>query len=324
MKNGGQHLDEREAAPHFLNLINSGRGYFIGRIGGTDWDLVSYYYQKVYLHKTSDAATILTDPPFIGRLGTVKSWNGFYDLRGSPDSGVVFCERLIEFYRSFDLATVGNAKLLTTLGFIKEGEWAYSPESNAEYRTSLIGNVVSCDLCNYRYIEDMCGFFCEIYPHLSGKKVLVCCPFTKSFEEQIVRGSLLFSNHPNKAFRYPQFDLVSLPTPITYDGAKHYPHHDWFETCDSLCATIDNLDFDLALLSCGSYALALGSHIKSLGRGAIYMGGALQLYFGVAGRRYLQEYYTKFMNRHWISPREVPDVTVQDESAPSEAWGAYW
>ena len=75
-------------------------------------------------------------------------------------------------------------------------------------------------------------------------------------------------------------------TPITYAGlpAEFYPGVDWFSTVKQLQKEISRIDFDIALLSCGSYAMPLGVHVaRQLERKAIYVGGVLQLYFGIMG-----------------------------------------
>ena len=50
---------------------------------------------------------------------------------------------------------------------------------------------------------------------------------------------------------------------------------------------ISKLEFDIALLGCGGYGLPLCEFIKSkMNKSAIYIGGGLQLLFGVMGKRW--------------------------------------
>ena len=54
-----------------------------------------------------------------------------------------------------------------------------------------------------------------------------------------------------------------------------------------MCEEIRRLDFDIALLSCGSYAMPIGTFIKNeMGKKALYMGGPLQKMFNIGGARY--------------------------------------
>ena len=54
-----------------------------------------------------------------------------------------------------------------------------------------------------------------------------------------------------------------------------------------MCNDISKIEFDIALLGCGGYGLPLCNYIKTkLGKSAIYIGGGLQLLFGVTGSRW--------------------------------------
>ena len=54
-----------------------------------------------------------------------------------------------------------------------------------------------------------------------------------------------------------------------------------------MCNDISKLDFDIALISCGGYGVPLSYYIKKeLQKSAIYIGGGLQLLFGVMGKRW--------------------------------------
>ena len=59
---------------------------------------------------------------------------------------------------------------------------------------------------------------------------------------------------------------------------------------------IADIDFDIALLSCGSYAMHLGNYIKdSLNKKSIYLGGILNMYFNIYGERYNPDGNYKFI-----------------------------
>ena len=54
-----------------------------------------------------------------------------------------------------------------------------------------------------------------------------------------------------------------------------------------MCNDIKDLDFDIALLGCGGYGLPLCNFIyKKMNKSAIYVGGGLQVLFGVMGKRW--------------------------------------
>lgn len=77
-----------------------------------------------------------------------------------------------------------------------------------------------------------------------------------------------------------------------------YPHCDWLETLAYLKGEMEKIDFDIALPSCGSYAMPLGLHARDVtGKKAVYVGGVLQLLFGVIGRRYEDPFFLDVINK---------------------------
>ena len=161
---------------------------------------------------------------------------------------------------------------------------------------------------------------------LQGKKVLVVSPFSKSIESNFTNRRDFF-----KDYHYPAFELRLQTTPITYAGLpdEFYPDQDWLATTERLKNEISQINFDIALLGCGSYAMPLGIHIRdTLKKQAIYVGGVLQLYFGVMGRRYQDVFFTDQINlEKFIFPLEgqelLKHVTINEKTA-REAFGAYF
>jgi hypothetical protein len=69
--------------------------------------------------------------------------------------------------------------------------------------------------------------------------------------------------------------------------AGNHIHNNWLETFKLMSNDIKDIDFDIALLGCGGYGLPLCNYIKTnLNKSAIYVGGGLQLLFGVMGKRW--------------------------------------
>jgi len=177
-----------------------------------------------------------------------------------------------------------------------------------------------------KILADEHSLFKAFESELKEKTVLVISPFSRSIEKNFPNRGNFFAN-----YRYPDFALRTLNTPITYSGlpSELYPHADWFETLDHLKKALNDIDFDIALLSCGSYAMPLGLHIQdALSKQAIYVGGILQLYFGVMGRRYDGPFVTRQINKHaFIWPVERDDylkhISIKG-NAPTEGFGAYF
>lgn len=152
---------------------------------------------------------------------------------------------------------------------------------------------------------------------LAGRRVLVVHPFATSIQEQYRnRREILFANQAV----LPDFDLHVLTPPQTL-APMTAGFNTWLEAMNNLSESVMEVEFDVALLGCGAYGLPLGAVIKRAGRQAIHLGGALQVLFGIRGRRWEQiGSVASLMNEHWIRPssHETP------ESALLVDEGCYW
>ena len=120
---------------------------------------------------------------------------------------------------------------------------------------------------------------------LKGKTVLIINPFVESFKRQMDRGFTFFNTtEQSKQIFLPGQGLVYYRSYNTLAGNRL--HKNWFETFSIMCKHIKALDFDIALLGCGGYGLPLCNFINKMGKSAIYIGGGLQLLFGVSGNRW--------------------------------------
>lgn len=151
---------------------------------------------------------------------------------------------------------------------------------------------------------------------LEGKRVLVVHPFAASIASQYKKRELIFKNPKI----LPEFDLQTVKAVQTIAGNKT-SFSSWFDALEYMKSEIEKVDFDIALIAAGSYGLPLASHIKGLGKCAIHMGGALQILFGVKGKRWDDHPATAAMyNEHWIRPNENEVV----RNAEIVEGGCYW
>jgi hypothetical protein len=143
---------------------------------------------------------------------------------------------------------------------------------------------------------------------LEGKRVLVIHPFVNEVADQYLKRNNLF----HKTI-LPDFELITY-RPVVSLGQTRTDFGTWFEALDFMKTEINNIDFDIALIGAGAYGFHLAAHVKRLGKKAIHMGGALQLLFGIRGKRWedpnygVEEWglkpgtYLDLMNEHWIRP----------------------
>lgn len=161
---------------------------------------------------------------------------------------------------------------------------------------------------------------------LEGKKVLVIHPFASLIEQQYKeKRGLLFDDKQVLS----KFDLKTIKAVQSLGGDCEYS--DWFEALDSMKKQMNATDYDIVLLGCGAYGFPLAAHAKRMGKQAVHLGGALQLLFGIRGKRWdnpdygIQEFgkqntYKTLFNDSWIYPSAsyIPSKAKQVEG------GCYW
>jgi hypothetical protein len=96
---------------------------------------------------------------------------------------------------------------------------------------------------------------------------------------------------------------------------------DWTLEFEDMCAQVAEKEFDVALCACGGYGNPLCAYIHSIGKSAIYVGGVLQMYFGVYGQRWLKErkdVLNLYLRPGWRRPDKKPEGFGAIEG------GCYW
>ena len=138
---------------------------------------------------------------------------------------------------------------------------------------------------------------------LRGKRVLIISSFIDSYKKKVADGIL------DKIYGidlFPECELLFLKPPQT-QGSN--PSKEFDVELERFAKQIEGIkdQFDVALCSCGGYGNLVCGKIFEMGKSAIYVGGVLQMYFGVLGQRWLRErpdIVRLFMNEHWSRPQD--------------------
>ena len=150
--------------------------------------------------------------------------------------------------------------------------------------------------------------------YLKGKKVLVIHPFASTIEQQ-------YRENRTKLFArtdfIPKFSSLTTIKAVQTIAGHQAGYKTWFEALDYMKREIEKADFDIALIGCGAYGFPLAAHVKRMGKQAIHLGGVLQIYFGIKGKRWND---WGLYNEHWVSPHaeEIPQGAEHVEN------GCYW
>lgn len=217
------------------------------------------------------------------KLGLKKSYDPIHirsALINSPEAVNWHAERLIELLPHVDIMPA----------------WCSLAEPY------LIRNYAKkAKLCN---LEDIEPFFYEEpwTAALKGKKVMVINPFDESIRLQYEKRELLFEN-PDIL---PEFELHTVKSVMILSPEDNI-YGSMEEAIDYMYNEAMKVDFDVALLGCGAPGMLLAERFRQQGKQAIYLGGVLQVLFGIRGKRWdNMEDYQKFFNEHWIYPVEKP------------------
>ena len=156
---------------------------------------------------------------------------------------------------------------------------------------------------------------------LKGKKVLVIYPFAELIQQQ-------YSQKREKLFPnteiLPEFELKTLQSVQTIAGEKDDRFENWFDALEWMRDEALKIDFDVAIIGCGAYGLPLAAMLKEAGKQAIHLGGAVQVLFGIKGKRWEEEpkfqYVKDWFNESWVNPSEKD----RPKRATEVEGGLYW
>lgn len=149
---------------------------------------------------------------------------------------------------------------------------------------------------------------------LKGKKILVIHPFAKSIKQQYYENrDRLFTN----PYILPEFKSLETITAVQTIAGETGGFNSWFDALEYMEKEILKKDFDIALIGCGAYGFPIAAFVKSIGKKAVHVGGPLQLFFGIKGKRWDNE---NIYNQYWISP----STEEKPQNIDKVEGGCYW
>lgn len=293
--------DVSDASNIITKFLNSNKPCLIARLGSNELDAICNYMSINNIDKESH-----TPINYVTGNCAEWWWSKNYFKRMFAQAGFYPCTP--ENISKFSDMMLNDCKEIDILGSWRKRENMLLPYFKA--------NIIRIDR------EKINPFFAE-NPWtlaLEGKKVLVIHPFENSIREQYKKIDKIF-----KRPILPNFDLHIIKAVQSLGGSNKF--QSWFEALDFMKSEMDNIDYDIVLLGCGAYGLPLAAHAKRMGKKAIHIGGALQLFFGIKGKRWEStgyknspNDYSSLFNENWIRPslQETP------QNASNVEEGCYW
>lgn len=160
---------------------------------------------------------------------------------------------------------------------------------------------------------------------LQGHRVAIVNAFAQTSMKQIEKREEIWpvatdSLLPKEVEWIP---IVTGYAPILAQGRAEWPSGEssWDVATMSVVKQVVDSGARIALIGCGGLGMIIGSELRKRGVIAIVMGGALQVLFGIKGRRWAtHDVIQHFWNDAWVSPsdKETPGGSQLIEG------GCYW
>jgi len=152
---------------------------------------------------------------------------------------------------------------------------------------------------------------------LKNKRLLFVSQFKDSIDKKIdIRKNIYGVD------LFPGCEILTIKPPQTQAGEESEEFDIEFDKFAKELDKIKN-DYDIALVSCGGYGSLVCSHIFNSGKSAIYVGGVLQMYWGILGARWFNDrpdIIRLFLNGHWSKPLE----SEKPANFSNVEKGCYW
>lgn len=201
----------------------------------------------------------------------------------------------------------------------------YTEMYNKSVKATTLLGVWDCDM--YKQEEVHLNYLLKVYPHIKqiaahalepyyympsfrykfneifkNKKVLIISSHKKTIEEQIVNLDKLY-----KKEIFDKTTLFKVYKPVQQNAGSN-DNNSWLFHFNKMKEDIKNIknndfDFDIALVSAGGFGMILSEFIYSeLNSSVMYIGGALQLFFGINGGRWNNnETIKNVQNKYWTN-----------------------
>ena len=216
-------------------------------------------------------------------------------------------------YSNMYLKAFDNSELYC--GWESQGNYIHHIAQSHEYMKSVYSTkqiVWSFALDIFHYIYSIPWTYA-----LRGKRVLIISPFETSILEKIPIRKKIYGID-----LFPDCEILTIKPPQTQaDETSREFDVELAEFCARLDAIKDT--YDIALISAGGYGNLICNHIYETGKSAIYVGGVLQMYFGILGSRWLKErpdVVRLFLNEHWSRPK----MEEKPKNCEKVEKGCYW
>lgn len=294
--------DIEEGSKNIQDIAQSGQPFLVGRNGSTELQLLYFYITW----------RTISGKPYPDNLKQgIHIYSGVF-----PESDTLideWCKTYLESLSELDITVAGWYKPLFSVEMGVLGK--YAPPH--------------CPRIPLRSLEPYYSGSQHWWTHaLAGHKICVVSSFAETIKKQVESGAT------GAIWRGAQAGLLDISgaqwsfvkagyAPSIALGRGGWPAgvHSWRDAIDLLEREVVATGASTALIGCGGLGLILGARLKKRGISAIILGGAIQVLFGIKGKRWeTHDIISKFWNPFWVWPAadEIPGGAQFVEG------GCYW
>ena len=158
---------------------------------------------------------------------------------------------------------------------------------------------------------------------LQGQHVCVVSSFSNTIETQISKLKDIWNGRDIFPETMQWSFVRSYYSPVLAKGSCEWPRgtNSWKDAVDRMEEEVMATSAKVVLLGCGGLAMPLAVRLKKRGKICIVLGGAIQILFGIKGKRWEQHpIISQLFNEFWVYPDvdEVPGGSREIEG------GCYW
>lgn len=161
---------------------------------------------------------------------------------------------------------------------------------------------------------------------LKGKRVLVVSSHEKTILKQWDNIENIWKGKTNEICPFELVGVVRSPFNPQIDSRQYPNCGSWDQTLDYMKKLIDSYDYDVLLSGSAVFSPSLADHAKKSGKIGITICGAIQLFFGILGSRWVNNQcfseWRKLFNDNWIYPLE--EDLPNNKSMFDSYEKAYW
>lgn len=292
-------VSKKEFVNDLGTAIQTKTPYATGKIGYSEQH---WMYYEILIGKEKD-------------INKIKGFEKDLSFHGLKQEGVFPGNP--DFYLEFNKFYVTHVKNIDCLGICYR-PWEREIFEYYELKNKKI-HYPHQQTVNYDPTEEKICYL----PYFENKRILIVCPFAGILKQRATKEIYegIWSNTEKKRWFYPKV-VEALEFPYGFEKETQRQYSTVMELFEYITNEINKREFDVALIGAGGLAIPIASHVKSMGKVSIDLGGHLQVIFGVLGKRYrnLESWKKRFINAWWV---DMPEKYRPKETDVCDK-GAYW